>query len=172
MAAEYGDMSRKRSDLPMTVQGLAKQDVVTAPPDASIEEVARAMFERNVGSVVIVDGEDQPTGIVTDRDLTIELLAEDGEVNLFASDVNIDDITATEVMTTEPLTVTTEDELPRVLHHMTDAHARRIPVVDPEGRLAGILTLDDVIIHLAGESTHVSAQLDNVAGIIRSESPK
>lgn len=164
-------MSFKRSDLRMTVEGLAREDVVTATPETSLQDLARAMFDRNVGSVVIVD-DGEPVGIATDRDLTIELLAERGDVNLFDADIAIDEVTASDVMTTDPLTVTTEDELPRVLHQMSDAHARRIPVVDGDGRVAGILTLDDVVIHLAGESTHVSAQLDNVAEVIRSESPE
>lgn len=154
----------------MTVQGIAREDVVTATPDSSIQEVARAMFDENVGSVVIVD-DDEVVGIVTDRDLAVELLAVDGDANLFDHDVAVDEVTAANVMTADPLTVNTSDELPRVLHHMTEASARRIPVVDDEGHLAGILTLDDVVIHLAGESTHVSAQLDNVAGVIRTESP-
>ncbi|MFC7193797.1 CBS domain-containing protein [Halosimplex aquaticum] len=111
-------------------------------------------------------------GIVTDRDLAVELLAEDGPANLFKSDVELEALTAGDVMTADPLVVDSDDELPRVLHHMTEAHARRIPVVDDNGSLTGILTLDDVVTHLAGESAHVSAQLDNVAGVIRSESPQ
>lgn len=154
----------------MTVQGLAREDVVTAAPDTSIAEVVRTMVERNVGSVVIVE-DDQPVGIVTDRDLALRLLGGDSDVNLFDSDVDREEITAADVMTPDPLTVETDDELPRVLHHMNEASARRIPVVDDNGGVTGILTLDDVVIHLAGESAHVSAQLDNVAGIVRSESP-
>lgn len=155
----------------MTVERLAKKDVVSVGPDAFVREIAEAMFDRSVGSVVVVE-DDEPVGIVTDRDLAVELLAEDGPVNLFEADVNIGEITAADVMTTDPLVVDTDDELPRVLHHMDEAHARRIPVVDDEGALVGILALDDVMVHLAGESTHVSAQLDNVASVIRSEFPK
>ncbi len=81
-------------------------------------------------------------------------------------------VTVSEVMTDEPLTVEVDTELPRVLHHMNEARARRIPVVDADDRLAGILTLDDLIVHLAGESAHVSAQLDNLAGVIRMASPR
>lgn len=163
-------MSGTRSDLPMRVQRIARDDVVTATPETALKEVARSMYDRSVGSVVIVD-DGEVVGIVTDRDLTIELLAEGGDVDLFDPAVSIDEITAADLMTAGPLTVDEDAELPRVLHHMTDAHARRIPVVDEEGRVSGILTLDDVVVHLAGESTHVSAQLDNLAGVIRSESP-
>lgn len=57
----------------MTVERLARTDVVTVGPDALVREVAEAMFDRSVGSVVIVEGE-KPVGLVTDRDLTVELL--------------------------------------------------------------------------------------------------
>ena len=163
-------MGNRRSDLPMTVSGFARTNVVTAAPDASIREVARAMVDRTVGSVVIVE-DGKPVGIVTDRDLAVRLLVEEGPANVFDGDRDPADLVAADVMTADPLVVAVGDELPRVLHHMNEAGARRVPVVDDDGSVAGIVTLDDVVIHLAGESTHVSAQLDNVAGVIRSESP-
>jgi len=163
-------MGSKRSDLPMRIEKLAREDVVSASPDTTVKELAETMFERSVGSVVIVENE-EPVGIVTDRDLTVELLAGEGDVDLFETERELTEITAADVMTADPLVVNADDELPRVLHHMDEAHARRIPVVDDDGALMGILALDDVVVHLAGESTHVSAQLDNVASVIRSESP-
>ncbi len=164
-------MGSKRSDLPMRIEKLAREDVVSASPDTTVKELAETMFERSVGSVVIVENE-EPVGIVTDRDLTVELLAGEGDVDLFETERELTEITAADVMTADPLVVNADDELPRVLHHMDEAHARRIPVVDDDGALVGILALDDVVIHLAGESAHVSAQLDNVASVIRSESPE
>lgn len=163
-------MESKRSDLPMRIEKLAREDVVTASPDTTVRELAETMFDRSVGSIVIVEN-DEPVGIVTDRDLTVKLLAGEGDVNLFETERDLTEITAADVMTADPLVVNADDELPRVLHHMDQAHARRIPVVE-DGALVGILALDDVVIHLAGESAHVSAQLDNVASVIRSESPE
>jgi|GEM_PF-164560 len=163
-------MESKRSDLPMRIEKLASEDVVTASPDTTVRELAETMFERSVGSIVVVENE-EPVGIVTDRDLTVKLLAGEENVDLFETERDLIEITAADVMTADPLVVNADDELPRVLHHMDQAHARRIPVVD-DGTLVGILALGDVVIHLAGESTHVSAQLDNVASVIRSESPE
>jgi CBS domain-containing protein len=51
---------------------------------------------------------------------------------------------------------------------MNEAGARHVPVVEDE-RVVGMITLDDLVRHLAGESAHVAAQMDNVAGIIRAE---
>jgi len=72
-------------------------------------------------------------------------------------------------MTADPLTVSPDAEVPKVLHQMNEAAARHVPVVEDE-TVVGIITLDDLVTHLAGESAHVSAQMDNLAGIIRSES--
>ena len=167
---EATGMAIHRTDLRMKVEEFARSDVVTASPDASIREVARAMVERTVGSVVIVE-DDEPVGIVTDRDLAVRLLAEEGDETVVGGGRDPADLTAADVMTADPLVVAVGDELPRVLHHMNEAGARRVPVVDEDGSIAGIVALDDVVVHLAGESTHVSAQLDNVAGVIRPESP-
>lgn len=154
----------------MQIETLAREDVVSAGPDATVRETAKTTFERSVGSVVIVEN-DEPVGIVTDRDLAVELLAGEGDINLFETDRDLAGITAADVMTVDPLVVNTDDELPRVLHHMDEAHARRIPVVGDDGTLVGILALDDVVIHLAGESAHISAQLDNIASTFAPSPP-
>jgi CBS domain-containing protein len=72
-------------------------------------------------------------------------------------------------MTRDPLTVPADAEIPKVLRQMNEAGARHVPVVE-DGSVIGMITLDDLITHVAGESAHVSAQMDNVAGIIRTES--
>ena len=72
-------------------------------------------------------------------------------------------------MTSDPLTVSSDAEVPRVLRQMNEAGARHVPVIEDD-RVVGMITLDDLITHLAGESAHVAAQMDSVAGIIREES--
>ena len=63
-----------RSDLPMRIEKLATEEVVTAGRESSVGEIAELMSDHSVGSVVIVEN-DEPVGIVTDRDLAVELLA-------------------------------------------------------------------------------------------------
>lgn len=161
-------MASGRTDLRMTVGALARDEVVSVPADADVRTVAETMEDRSVGSVVVEDG-DVPVGIVTDRDLVLRLLA--GPVG---PDPTVDPtaVAARDVMTAAPTTVEASAELPRVLHHMTDAGARRLPVVDADERLVGMLALDDVVVHLAGESAHLAAQLDSVAGVIRGAAPE
>ena len=153
----------------MNARELAREDVVSVPPDATLEEVAQAMYGHTVGSVV-VEEDGQLVGIATDRDLAIELLAEDSEVNIFRDSTDLSAIIARDVMTADPLTVEPDVEIPRVLRQMNDAVARRIPVVD-EGTVVGILTFDDLVVQLAGETKHCAAKLDSLAGVVRAESP-
>jgi CBS domain-containing protein len=108
--------------------------VVTADPATPVREVAALMRERNVGSVVLVrDG--APAGIVTDRDLTLSVLA-DGRGG---EDRAIDHASAPVVTGTPGMDVAAACEL------LVEHGIRRLPIVDPEGsQLTGIVTLDDL----------------------------
>lgn len=112
---------------------------------------------------------DQLAGIITDRDLIADVLTEESEFSVLAAETSGDNIRANDIMTRDPLTVSADAEIPKVLRQMNDAGARHVPVIEDES-VVGMITLDDLITHVAGESAHVSAQMDNVAGIIRTES--
>lgn len=106
--------------------------VVTADPATPVREVAALMRERNVGSVVLVrDG--APVGIVTDRDLTVSVLA-DGR----SSEDRAIDHASAPVVTGAP-TMDVDDACELLVQH----GIRRLPIVDGE-RLTGIVTLDDL----------------------------
>jgi len=138
----------------MTVADLMREDVVTAGPDATVGALARQMRDEGVGSVVVAaDG--RPAGIVTDRDLA---------VGPFADGDGPDDHTAEEVMTPDPTTVTTDTGVMELCTQLSEASVRRMPVVDDDGALAGIVTLDDLHVLLAGE-------LESLAGVVAAESP-
>src|SRR6185312_630825 len=116
----------------MEIRELMTASVVTAEPATPVREIAALMRERNVGSVVLVrDGE--PTGIVTDRDLAVSVLA-DGRSG---DDHAIDHASAPVVTGTPGMDVSDACEL-LVRHGI-----RRLPIVDG-GQLTGIVTLDDL----------------------------
>ena len=127
---------------------------MTAGRGQSAGNLATLLIEEKVGSVVIEE-DDRPVGIVTDRDLVKEVL----EPRLDAKST-----TAEDVMTETPVTVTLDGGVFEATATMYEHAVRRIPVVDGEGEIAGILTLDDVLVLLAEE-------LSNVAGVIEAESP-
>jgi CBS domain-containing protein len=114
------------------IRELMTASVVTADPATPVREVAALMRERNVGSVVLVrDG--MPAGIVTDRDLAVSVLA-DGRSG---EDRAIDHATAPVVTGDPGMDVSAACEL------LVQHGIRRLPIVE-DGRLSGIVTLDDL----------------------------
>lgn len=154
----------------MKVGEIGRRDVVTVEPDAHVEEIADVMFHDQVGSVVVAEGEEL-VGIVTDRDLVIQLLAEGGPANQFDGELALEDVTARDLMTTDPLTVSPGDEVPTAIAQMNDAITRRLPIVEG-GRVVGIVTLDDLLVHLAGECRRLSADLEGITDVVREEFPR
>lgn len=151
-----------------TVDRLARSDVVSVGPDATVGEAARLMADRNVGDVLVVEG-GELRGIVTDRDLAVRLLAEGGEFDVLGEGPDAD-LTVADVMTPDPVSVEPSAPLQRVLGRMRDAGVRRMPVVD-DGQVAGIVTFDDLVVHLAGSVTGVAAQIDSLAGVVQAGTP-
>lgn len=123
------------------IRSIVREQVVTASPDTPLAELAQLMEEENVGSVVIVE-EAQPRGIVTDRDITIEIVARGRDA---AS------VTAADVMSEDLVTVGTDSGIFDVLRTMEEASVRRIPAIDADGRLVGIVTFDDFVVLLGRE---------------------
>jgi CBS domain-containing protein len=109
--------------------------VVTATPEASAISVARQMRDHRVGSVVIVDPGGSPVAMVTDRDLALRVFAAGTDAH-----VAIAEHASRPLICGEP-----EMELEEAAALMVQHRVRRLPVVDA-GRLAGIVTLDDIAV--------------------------
>ncbi len=119
----------------MQLREIMTAGVVTAAPEASAISVARQMRDNRVGSVVIVDPAGSPVAMVTDRDLALRVFAE-----------AIDPETAIGEHASRPLVCGEPAmELEEAAALMVRHRVRRLPVVD-EGRLAGIVTLDDIAV--------------------------
>lgn len=153
----------------MGILEIGREDVVSVAPDAPVDEIARTMFDQSVGSVLVEDN-GQLEGIITDRDLVVELMTESGAANVFEDASAAAELTAYNLMTADPVTVDHEMEFPKVLKQMADATGRRIPITE-DGTVVGIITLDDCLVRIAGESTQVSAKLKSLVDIIEAESP-
>ena len=138
----------------MPVEDLARRDVITASPDESVHELATMMDEEDVGSVVIADG-DTPVGIVTDRDLTMQVIAERADP---------EEITAEDVMSDELRTIPHDAGFYEATELMSTHGIRRIPVTDSDDQLAGIITADDLNELLADEH-------QELADVVRAQRP-
>jgi CBS domain-containing protein len=112
------------------------------------------MRDQQVGSVVVVDAH-RPVGILTDRDLTVRVLA---------AGLDPGTTRVSEVMTPSPTTVREDATIVDAVGAMRAGRFRRLPVIRSDGRLVGILTLDDVLAMAADE-------LAQVGPLLRRESP-
>ncbi len=112
-------------------------DPVCCEPGDSVAFVAQTMKQEDVGSVPVVASRDsgQLVGIVTDRDLVIKVLAGDRPSGA---------ATVRDAMTAPPLSCRVDDDVDEVVRAMADRQVRRMPVVDADGRLAGIIAQADV----------------------------
>lgn len=131
----------------MSTGEFCTREVVITEKDSSILEVAQLMRTFHVGDVVVVEhrGEQAvPLGIITDRDIVVELIAQE---------VDLGSVTVGDIMSYDLLSVREDEGIWEVLLQMCDRGVRRIPVVNEEGGLEGILALDDMIELLAEELT-------------------
>lgn len=133
-----------------TPEGGLPTTLYTVPPDARVGEVAGLMAVKGVGAVVVVEDQ-QPIGILTDRDIVVRVNAQM---------LDAEKIRAREAMSSPLVTVPKHEDTGVALALMRRCGIRRLPIVDEQGRLFSIITLDDVLLlHLADQ--------DDLTGIIR-----
>ena len=126
----------------MLISDVCNRNVVCATRETTISDAASLMRHHHIGDVVVVDqleGDRMPVGIVTDRDIVIEVVA---------MGLNPAAVTAGDVMTPSPVVAKQEDDALWALKVMRDRGVRRLPVVDDEGALTGLLSFDDLMQHL------------------------
>ncbi|MBP1686907.1 MAG: hypothetical protein H6Q33_3050 [Deltaproteobacteria bacterium] len=134
----------------MSLTELTRAAVRTIQPSATVAEAARLMCEQSVGALVITDASEvTPLGIITDRDL-VWMMAE-----------GLDARRATvEQFARSPLqTVHVSDSLSEATKKMRASGVRRLPIVDQEGRLIGLVSLDDILVLLGRELADVAATI-------------
>ncbi|OGI47994.1 MAG: histidine kinase [Candidatus Muproteobacteria bacterium RBG_16_65_34] len=134
----------------MSIGEICNREVVFIRRDAGILEAAQLMRQYHVGDLVVVDakqGGRRPVGIVTDRDLVIEVIAEG---------VDMSKVAVEDVMSFELVTAREEDDILDTMKRMRAKGVRRVPVVDGDGALVGILSVDDLLELLAEEITDLA----------------
>ena len=127
------------------------REVMTADPacctaDTPLPEVAKMMVECDCGAIPVVDSKDskKPVGMITDRDITIRTVAE-GKNPL--------DLTASDAMTENVMTVTPETSLEECCNLMEQHQIRRVAVVDKNGSCCGMIAQADIAINADGRKT-------------------
>jgi len=125
---------------------VCRRDVVSVAREATAAAAAQLMRQHHVGALVVcerMNGERRiPVGIVTDRDIVVEVVA---------PELRADTITVGDIMREELITVRETDSVVAVLEVMRFKGVRRVPVVGADGQLVGIVTVDDLLGVLADE---------------------
>jgi CBS domain-containing protein len=116
-----------------TIQDAMTSGPKTVEPRTTVEEAARTMASENVGSLPIVDG-DRLVGVVTDRDLAVRVLAEGKD-----GGTTVGEIASKDVVTIDP-----QQSLEEAARLMAEHQLRRLPVVEEDGKLVGILAQADL----------------------------
>lgn len=125
-------------------------DVIYCAPQMSVLAASRLMRERHVGDIVVVDDNDEgdqlPLGMVTDRDIVIEVLAlgRDPEA-----------VEVREIMRKPAVIARANEDVSQAVERMKVHGVRRLPVLGDDRRLAGIVTLDDLLRQLAADATQL-----------------
>lgn len=134
----------------MAIGEICNREVVIAEKALSVREAAHLMRNHHVGDLVVVEergGRKHPVGIITDRDIVVEVVA---------PGVNPEALTVVDIMGAELATVRENEGVFEALRYMRSKGVRRMPVVDGDGGLVGIVTLDDLLSLLAEEMTELA----------------
>ena len=128
----------------MKLKDLCVLDVAFCTPDVTVVEAARLMRQHHTGDLVVLDDADEerePVGIITDRDIVLEVLAKGRDPGR---------TTVREIMSTQLVLASDSEDYAEALQRMATHGVRRIPVVDDKRCVLGIVTLDDMLrVHAA-----------------------
>ncbi len=134
----------------MNISDICTVETISCRRDETVQGAALLMRKHHVGDLVVVDGSDGeaiPAGIVTDRDIVVSVVA----LGLDPASLQVGDI-----MSDDLLTCREDDDVYQTIEHMRVRGIRRVPVVNRNGALAGILSADDLLEFLAEEMGDLS----------------
>ena len=134
----------------MKVSNFCNREVVITDRETSILEAAKLMRHHHVGDIVVVENQGKgnvPIGIITDRDIVVELLAEE---------IDLSRVTVGDAMGLDLYMVKEGDDLLETTQVMRRRGIRRVPVVGVAGELIGIITLDDMIEVIAEQLSNLT----------------
>lgn len=113
-----------------------KPKPMTCKPDETIRDAATRMGKANYGAIIVTDGEDKVTGMLTERDILRRVVAEG---------VDPDTTRVAEVMTADPRCANADEDYVDWLRIMSNERFRRLPIVDGDGKLVNIMTQGDFV---------------------------
>lgn len=134
------------------IRDVMTRDVRTVRPDDTLRAAAQCMDELNIGVLPVCDG-DRLVGMVTDRDITVRGVAQGKQP---------DECRVSDVMSASVRSCYEDEEVDDVLDEMSDVQIRRVPVVDRQQKLVGIVSLGDLS-ERGGEQRRVAEALRDIS---------
>lgn len=122
----------------MDVRSAMTPNPAACSADTPLCEVAKLMREHDCGQIPVVDADQRPIGVVTDRDIVVRLLADGRDPNAAR---------ASDCMSTPAMTIDAGQPLADACDLMEAQRVRRLPVVDADGRLCGMVAQADIALH-------------------------
>lgn len=138
----------------MSLERFCREPVVTVQPKQSVRDAALLMRDRHVGAVLVVD-DDRPVGIVTDRDIVMRAIIDGRDPNTTP---------IRDVMSSSVTVVGSDQKIDDAVIAIRTAGVRRMPIVDAAGKAIGIVTLDDLVVLMAGELNLVAGAVQQNLG--------
>ncbi|MBI2834233.1 MAG: CBS domain-containing protein [Acidobacteria bacterium] len=140
----------------MKVRDIMTTDVSSCQPETNIADVAQTMWDRDCGTVPVVTREGRVIGMITDRDICIAVATKART----ADRISVREVSAGNVYSCMP-----DDEVSVALETMKTRQVRRLPVVDEQGHLKGILSLNDIVLH--ADRKHNGVSPDKIAATLK-----
>lgn len=144
----------------MKVQEVMTRDVKFCSPDTNLAAATEILWRNNCGALPVSDPDGKLLGVITDRDMCIAL----GTRNCRASDLAIRDVAINPVFSCEP-----DDDVHEALTTMRKHQVRRVPIVHQDGKLAGIVCLDEIVLHAEKPDSkkHVGISYEDVVNTMK-----
>ena len=144
----------------MKVQDIMTREVKFCGPDINLAAAAEILWRNNCGALPVLDSEGKVIGVLTDRDMCIAL----GTRNQRASDLAAREVAVKPVFTCRP-----DDDVHEALRAMRKHQVRRVPVVDVDSKLTGIVCLDEIVLHAekADNKKHGTISYEDVVNTMK-----
>ncbi len=136
----------------MSIGKICVREVYLADAGESTYVAAQRMREHSIGTLVVLDKDKKPLGIVTDRDLAMKVIAEGKDPA---------EVKVAQVMTVDPRSLSEDTPIEEGLRLMRGGQCRRLPVVDDKDALQGLVSIDDILELLAEEMSQIAKIIES-----------
>jgi CBS domain-containing protein len=137
---------------------ICTKPALTVSPDTTVREAAHRMATQKVGALVVVGADRRPRGVITDRDITVAVVAAGRDPAA---------VRASQLIRRRPVVINEDAGIFDAARLLSRRGVRRLPVVDRGGKLVGLLSLDDLLILLGSEMGHIASALASELGRLR-----